>query len=433
MQQTIGFFTQNTELAVNLKMEIDEDEYVLYSLPLDEFTLEKISAFPPHVLLVEVRSPKQVAVIRSILTRPKLRKLPIIALLAIANEQMLKTVLRAGVREVVTIKIPADDLLRRIRKVSPAGPTAEKKAADGGNSQWSDPESTAFKKKVHREVNSRLEQIPSLPVLVMEIIQLADSDTSSAGDFERHISMDQALTARVLKVANSSFFAQSRTIKSIRDAIVVLGYRTLKSVVMAATTSKLLDKPAEGYGYMAGGLWKHSIACAVGCRLFAKKLRWTDVEAEEMFVQGLLHDLGKLLLSSFVTAQAEPFTKAVVERKLPLTDAENMLLGTNHTKIGYRIAERWNLPVEVRVAIKNHHNPERSGDLQRAVSLVNVVNQFCFEQKIGMFPDSPMGDPLDEGAMGFVNITPQFIEENQEAFLSQLNEMEKIISVAGSS
>lgn len=444
-------------MTANITLVSNDRDYVLKSKGILESANLGISIYThkdfvpnnliqnrPNVILVDVvgRGPMEgLDIIEVMRCREHLRKIPIIALLSNASREIVLAVHQTGVKDIISKTADADSLLEKIQHYCPVTkaiptPVNGARAVNGGNHtvptlEWSDPATTAFKKQVRREVSKRLELLPSLPLVVMEIMRLVDDNNSSASDFEQHISHDQALAARILRIANSSFFAQSRTIKSIRDAIVILGFRTLKSLVMAATTSRILDRPAEGYGYAGGGLWKHSIGCAVGCRLLSRKLGHSENAAEEFFVLGLLHDIGKLLLTSFVSEKSTEFRDALTQRNLSLQDAEQMILGLNHCTVGNQIAEQWNLPIEVRNAVQYHHQPLRSSRFKEQVALVHVSNHLCHQMRIGMLPEPLEEDVLDIEAANLLGFTDDIREQFEIEFSTLMSDMEKLFALIG--
>jgi putative nucleotidyltransferase with HDIG domain len=394
----------------------------------------------PNVVLVEISaldSSRDLDIIQRMRCREHLRRIPVIAILESADQRTVLAVHQAGVRDILAKSSSNESLMERIQKfcgkVRPSKPSLMADALDiqapAGGVEWSDPATTAFKKHVQREVSRSLERLPSLPLVVMEVMQLVESDSSSAGDFEEHISHDQALAARILRIANSSFFAQTRKISSIRDAIVILGLRTLKSVVLAATTHKLFSTQETGYGYQPGGLWKHSIACAVGSRLVAQRAEYNMHEAEEFFVHGLLHDIGKLLLNRFAAEKAEEFQEAFRHHQTNICESERLIFGTDHTKVGVRIADRWNLPPQVVECIRYHHYPSRAKEHQKRVALVHAVNYMCHQMKVGMVPEQHIPEKLDIETITQQGLSQEFLDESREEFVSQLNEMEKLFSM----
>jgi HD-like signal output (HDOD) protein len=145
------------------------------------------------------------------------------------------------------------------------------------------------------KIISESENLPVLPDIINKVLQEIDSETSNPDSFQKIISQDPVLTAKVLKMSNSAYYGFSREISTISEAVLILGMDTLKSLAIAASAVKLLNRDVVGYGLGEGGLWKHSLAAAMSATLIAKQMNIKD--AEKYFVAGLLHDIGKILLS----------------------------------------------------------------------------------------------------------------------------------------
>jgi putative nucleotidyltransferase with HDIG domain len=373
---------------------------------------------------------KGLTLFQSLRCREHLRKIPVIAVHKDSTSEEINQAQQAGIREV----IPKEDdripwrerfLHYKPKSVSPGG-ASPLHSHVGPNFMWSDASKTAFQKQVKMEVKARLELLPSLPTVVAEVSRLAESTRSSAADFEKHIVQDQALTARILRMANAAFFAQEMPVQSIHEATVILGVRTLKALVIASCTSDVLDKPAEGYGYAAGGLWKHSLNCALTSQFLAQKMGYGNKEADEFFVQGLLHDIGKLLLSNFVTQKSQEFEEAILRKRMAPLDAESAILGTNHSLVGIDIAKAWKLPDEVSKVIDGHNDPCRNGEPDEKIAIVHIANYLCRAIRVGIAANSyvePHLDPhvaqlysLDEDALAI-------LIEDLNAYLHEANKL----------
>jgi len=391
----------------------------------------------PDVLLLDIVDKGLIAlnIIQSMRCREHLRKIPIIALLSQPTREIILAIHQAGIADILTRGVDHGILLEKIRKYcrnfTKGGADHISSHASEHTETWGEGSAASFKRRVKTEVKSHLEVLPSLPTVVMEIMRLAESSKASATDFEEHIRHDQALTTRILRIANSSFFGQNRTIKSIRDAAVILGVRTLKSLAVAASSSQVLDRPAAGYGYGPGGLWKHSISCALGARFLAGKFNRDDNEAEELFVQGLLHDVGKLLLTNFVTEKAEEFREAIEKGSLSTLDAETLVLGTDHCSVGVEIAQHWNLPEEVRDTIEFHHDPVQDGNFRDHAALIHLANFFCHELNVGMAPQGFMPGQFDPEVGERLGLTRSGIQNLKEEFSTNLKEAGKLFSSMG--
>lgn len=210
----------------------------------------------------------------------------------------------------------------------------------------------------HISLENRLAKIidlPTLSIVANNIILITQNPKSSALEVGRAISQDQALVSKILRIANSTFYGFPRKISTIPHAVVILGFANIRNLVLTASIFDTFQSK-EGDGYFdREGFWKHSLACGVTSKLIAKRLGIKNLE--EVFIWGLLHDLGKLILDAYFR---EDFTRVVFlvkEKEILIRDAEQQLLGFDHAAVGSLVANKWNLPPAVIKAIRFHHNP----------------------------------------------------------------------------
>ncbi len=198
-----------------------------------------------------------------------------------------------------------------------------------------------------------VEGMPSLPTVVAELIRSLEKESVSVDELVAGIVGDQALAARVLRVANSPFFGIQHRVASIHDAIVVLGFRAVGSLVLAASLTGYFVPP-EGSGIDLAVFWRHGMGTGLCARALA---RHCGLEAETAFTAGLLHDIGQLLL---VTARPVQYAEALAwrdERDCPMREAERSILGFDHAQVGRMVTERWRFPSEIVQAVAHHHDP----------------------------------------------------------------------------
>ncbi|MCA9751107.1 MAG: HDOD domain-containing protein [Gemmatimonadetes bacterium] len=231
-----------------------------------------------------------------------------------------------------------------------------------------------------QSILANIENLPSLPSVVMQTLRLANDESAGANDFEEIIRQDQVLAARVLKLVNSPFFALRRTVQSIPQAIVVLGLKSLKSVVLAAKTSRLLGGQLGPYGFVEGGLWQHSMSCATVARSLAKSAGLSADAQEEMFVAGLLHDVGKLVLAPH--AKEIQKQAASLAGTAELVSLEHDTIGMSHCEAGGRMARKWGLPDRLIDLIENHHVDPEAASVE--VRIVQLANLHCNRAGIGL-------------------------------------------------
>ncbi len=240
----------------------------------------------------------------------------------------------------------------------------------------------ATKQITLQEIISRVEDIPTLPDTITRIIQLTDDANSTVQDIEREVLKDQSLTTKILRLANSAYYGYPRTISTISQATVLLGFQTVRSMALSATVSNILDKELEGYALESKALLRQSQACAMISRFLAKKLRFS--KAENAYVAGLLRDIGKVILNYYITEQYQHVINEVETRGITFLEAEETILGFNHAEVGAKIAEKWNLPEELVEAIAYHHTPDRAKVNEKMTAIVHVSDAMIMMMGMGL-------------------------------------------------
>jgi len=231
----------------------------------------------------------------------------------------------------------------------------------------------------HRKtIMQTLDQLPPLHQVAQKLIALMNNDRSSAQDLEQLIRNDQALTARILKLANSSAYGKSRDIFQLSEAVVLLGHTTITNMVLGVS---MIDAVPGGQDReFAARAWEHSLDCAAIAQTLAKLTGCA--EPENAFVAGLLHDIGLL-----VQAQAVPevLHEVVASQPEDPLAAERQAMGLNHAQVGMKLLDMWRLPLALCEAVRFHHAPKRK--YQRTNPLINVVA--LADQLTGITGNSP--------------------------------------------
>ncbi len=265
-------------------------------------------------------------------------------------------------------------------KPAPGGDGAAARAAGPGAGAGTQ-SLVGERERTAREIELRIERFPSLPSVVLEIERVANDPGASVGDFEDAIRVDPVVTAKILRLANSAFYARARSVSTIRDAVGALGVRTLRSLVMAAASGGVMDRRLPAYGYEPDGLWKHSFAAALCCRAAASKMSSSERVQEEVFVAGLLHDIGKMVLDPLLEDVAAG-SSGETSFRTPALEAER--LGWSHARVGELIVAKWKLPPEIGEAIVHHHDPAAAPSCPLHVSVLVLANDFVKEAGIGL-------------------------------------------------
>jgi diguanylate cyclase (GGDEF)-like protein len=217
-----------------------------------------------------------------------------------------------------------------------------------------------------------VDRLPSAPEVAMEIVRLNQQDDVSVGELSEVLSRDPALVAKVLKTANSSMFGLPREITSVRQAIMILGFRSVNllalSFSLVSTSSRKTPLPFDYRRY-----WTSTIATTVASRFIADL--YAPVVKEEAFVGGLLCDLGQLLLVECAPEHYGPVLAAMDNSDRPLDEVEQELLGTTHMELAEKLLDSWGLPLVLCEAIGAHHDPGRIADpTSRPSTLARVLH-----------------------------------------------------------
>ena len=227
------------------------------------------------------------------------------------------------------------------------------------------------------KILSKAEDLPVLPHIGMEILSLIDAQNTVPTDFQNVIENDQVLTLKILKLANSAYYGYPREIIRIKDAIVILGLDTLKSLVLSLLTRQMLSKGLNSYGLKRGELWEHSLAVGMIARSVAKQLKLPN--HEKFFIAGLLHDIGKLLLDFYLQDYVENIKYAVNEGGLSFTEAEERMIGYDHAFIGSKLIELWNLPDFLMYVIRYHHlSDDDKNTFKREAFIIDVADRLSY-------------------------------------------------------
>ena len=232
-----------------------------------------------------------------------------------------------------------------------------------------------------------LDSLPTLPHVASQVMDLTMSSKASVRDISKILEGDPSLTSKVLKVANSAFYGLKQQVNSLELALVVLGMGEIGHLVMSVSVfSAFPDIPGK-QSFDREGFWIHSSGCGHFARILAKKLD-EPMLGGEVFVGGLLHDIGKILLDEKRhDVFTDIFNRAINEDR-SLYDVEKEVLGFTHAEVGLVLAQMWNLPVSIQEAIAYHHTPEQAEKAPFTVSIVRVADLFCKAKKIGFGGDN---------------------------------------------
>ena len=231
------------------------------------------------------------------------------------------------------------------------------------------------------QILTAVRAIPALPPAAAGLIRLLQDPEAETGAVIRAIGHDASLTANVLGLANSALFGASRSIGSVQEAVVRLGRKRILGFVTALFAGPVVGREVRGYDLSAGELWAHSVGVALATDALAATLK--KKAPDYAFTAGLLHDVGKIVLGTFIEVDAQPILDLAYRDRVPFDVAERCVLSMDHAEAGAEVLDRWNLPAELVEVVRRHHQPETVAGDRLAVDLVHTADVLCLNGGIG--------------------------------------------------
>lgn len=284
-----------------------------------------------------------------------------------------------------------------------------------------------------QRVERVLERVTDLPFspIAAKIMELAQDDRIGAREIAKIIAQDQAFTARLLKIANSPYYGQTRAVTTVAQAVPVLGIDTISSLALALFSfSSLVDD--EGAILSLRELWEHSMGCGFWSRQIAKRVGHPG--AEETFIAGLLHDMGKALFYRYFKSDFLDAVALAETENVALGEAERQILGIDHATAGALVARKWHLPAVLMHTIEFHHFPfslpEQVSDSHRkTVAIVHVADVLSDGFQIGRGVESDPG-ALNEEIWSFLGLDIEACQALLGPVLGEVNEFRNLFDIS---
>jgi len=273
---------------------------------------------------------------------------------------------------------------------------------------------------------NNVRSLPPAPRVVPELIRLLNQPDVDSSKIVTIVSYDPSLTANVLRVCNSAFYAAATPISDLQEAVTRLGFQQVYKLVTASTGARMLSPPQFGYGLESGELWKHSVAAAVAAQLIARKVGEDENLA---FTATLLHDIGKIVLSGSMDGAYTKIIKETENSAQSLLDAEKKILGVNHAEVGGRLLNRWNFPANITTAVACHHAPKSAGSHQRLAAQVYLGNMISYFMGHG-YGHVPFAIRGRGEVLAVLNLEPESIPQFMLEAFDQMHIVEALFAIA---
>lgn len=245
---------------------------------------------------------------------------------------------------------------------------------------------------------TKLNDIPTLPSIAMKVNQLINDPTSSSADIAEVLKKDQVLTAKILRLVNSSYYSIPGGVMDVQRALAFLGFNTVAQLVLGLSVFSVF-KNIEAEDFSMMDFWKHALATAVCTEILAKRLNYP--KPEEAFTCGLLHDIGKLVMHEIDAERLQKIIEATKKRECSFVEVEREFDLPGHSFLGEAMATKWGLPQIIRLAIRYHHFDVSKMDsilssAKPMIQMVSLANTICVKNQIGKSGDCSAGEITPE-------------------------------------
>ena len=230
------------------------------------------------------------------------------------------------------------------------------------------------KAEQRRNIERFIRRMPSLSTTLGKVMEVCSRTDASPNELNKVISLDPVLTGQVLKLINSAYYSLVNKVTSLTRAITMLGMNTVKNIALSTAIIRTISGAKKSRALPTSKFWAHSIGAGVSARLLGEVKEIPPMEREELFLAGLLHDLGKVPFGD----EYSVVLKVAKVEQLPLVQVERDLMGIDHQEVSSMIAEKWKLNTVITECITSHHETKTlTGDLGQQVALIALGNMYA--------------------------------------------------------
>jgi HD-like signal output (HDOD) protein len=254
-----------------------------------------------------------------------------------------------------------------------------------------------------------INELPTIPQIATKVIDLLDNPEVELEELADMILTDQVMASRVVKIVNSPLFKPMHAIKSIKRALVYLGFRHIREIALTCSIIKTFEGKSGVFDIKT--FWEHSFGVGVVAKIIAQRVRYPEVE--KAYIVGIVHDIGEVFLSYYLKDDFQKIVDMLKGTSNSFVEAEERLLGTTHCEVGLCLANKWNFPAEYCDVIEHHHSPQEATKDPTLAAIINLADLFCSVRHLDYggrewisfnLAEVPAWDILKAFAPSFVNL-----------------------------
>ena len=252
------------------------------------------------------------------------------------------------------------------------------------------------------EIVAKTGDLPTLPHVATKVMRLVGDPGTSAKDMQEAIITDQGKTGQILKISNSAMFGMKREVRTLTHAIMLLGFDTIRSIVVASATKNMYTKKSST-GFKEKLIWENSIGSALIARGLAEQFR--DMDKEEAFIGGLMHNIGKTILNTKMSDEYNNVMIKAYNEGRPMDELEREMLGFDHAELGYCILKQWNLSESLALAVRHYLDPlSAPKEYQALTAVISMADRFCLDLGLGVSKPIPFEEQNIEAHRAILKI-----------------------------
>ncbi|MGA2150924.1 MAG: HDOD domain-containing protein [Geobacteraceae bacterium] len=262
--------------------------------------------------------------------------------------------------------------------------------------------------------------LPTIPETMTRVTHLLDDPDVELDEVAEVILTDQVMASRVIKIVNSPMFRPMHQIKSLKRALIYLGFRRIREIALTCSIIKTFEGK-EGV-FDVKTFWEHSFGVGIVSKIIAQRVRYP--ETEKAYICGIVHDIGEVFLSSYMSAEFQKIVDLIKGTCHSFAEGELFMLGTTHCDLGFCLAKKWNFPLEYCDVIENHHTPQDATFDPMLVAIVNLADLFCSVRNLNYDNSEWVSFSLTEEKSWEIlqRYSPNFSDLDVERFCFELDE-----------
>ncbi|MDG5816693.1 HDOD domain-containing protein [Chitinispirillales bacterium ANBcel5] len=276
-----------------------------------------------------------------------------------------------------------------------------------------------------------ISNLPTLPQVASHLMRMINDPLTSSTDISALVSQDLSLSAKILRLANSAFYGIPHSITNINNAVVILGFKVIHTMVLSLTVFDMFpDDRRKTALFDRRAFWIHSLCCGLAAKMLAFRVKkFTLFDPDEAFCAGLLHDIGKVVMEQYMHEDFHHALETAHKKEIPLFDAEEMELGYTHSDVARHLISGWGLPQEIFTPIIKHHALSEDEEVKDITALCNLADWLCYETGNKINPEL-ISPPLNKECLAMLKLSIEDIEDIKGRLPGELEKSAVYIDIA---